>query len=76
MDRRLRSQSKIGACLRATTLLPENFPGLNWDCCRAQKRIYVGQGQMGGSWVQCSKKRRPGKRTCHWHRHLEEEENQ
>jgi hypothetical protein len=47
-------------------------PGLNAGRCRARKRLYVGQGRMGGTWVQCSKRPRPGKKTCHWHRHLED----
>jgi hypothetical protein len=71
---RLLRLSRIEAALRGQALLPDNEPGLNWSNCRAQKRIYIGQGRMGGTWVQCRKRARPGKRTCYWHRHLEEEE--
>lgn len=40
--------------------------------CRARVRIYVNQ-KLGGNWTQCSKNRRPGKMTCHWHRKHEDE---
>jgi hypothetical protein len=40
--------------------------------CWAKVRIYIGQSRLGGTWVPCSKRPRPGKRTCHWHRHLED----
>jgi hypothetical protein len=70
--RKLLGLSKIEAALLGSSLMREDEPGLNARCCRARKRVYIGQGRMGGTWVQCSKRPRPGKRTCHWHRHLED----
>jgi hypothetical protein len=70
--RKLLAQSKIEAALLRSTLMQEGEPGLNVGCCRARKRIYIGQRRLGGTWVQCSKHPRPGKKTCHWHRHLED----
>lgn len=40
--------------------------------CRGRVRIYVNQA-IGGNWCQCSKNRRPGKLTCFWHKHLEDD---
>jgi hypothetical protein len=70
--RRRLGQSKIEAALLGCSLLREGEPGLNTGYCRARKRLYLGQGRTGGTWVQCSKRPRPGKRTCYWHRHLED----
>lgn len=53
--------------------LLKDGPWTRWHCL-AQVRVYIGQGVMGGSWVQCSKRRRPGKKTCYWHRELEGDE--
>lgn len=44
----------------------------NSSKCRARVRIYVNR-KLGGNWTQCSKNRRPGKMTCHWHGKLEDE---
>jgi hypothetical protein len=69
--RKLLGQSKIEAALRGSSLMGENDLGLDRFRCRARKRVYIGQGVMGGTWLQCSKHPRPGKKTCHWHQHLE-----
>jgi hypothetical protein len=70
--RKLLGQSKIQVTLLGSTLMDQGEPGLKAGCCRARKRVYLGQRRMGGTWVQCSKRPRPGKMTCHWHRHLED----
>lgn len=44
--------------------------------CSAQVRIYIGQSIVGGTWVRCSKRPRPGKLCCHWHRKWEDDENE
>lgn len=53
-------------------LFPDKPPA-STSRCLAPVRIYVNR-QPGGNWVQCSKNRRPGKRTCFWHKHYEEDE--
>lgn len=63
--RKLLRQSKIESALLGSSRMREDEPGLNTGRCRARKRIYIGQGRMGGTWVQCSKRPRAGKRTCH-----------
>jgi hypothetical protein len=70
--RKLLGRSKIEAALLGSSLLRDGEPGLKTGCCRARKRVYLGQRRMSGTWVQCSKRPRPGKRTCPWHRHLED----
>jgi hypothetical protein len=70
--RKLLAQSKVEATLLGSSLMQEGEPGLKPGRCRARKRVYIGQRRIGGTWVQCSKRPRQGKRTCHWHRHLED----
>lgn len=53
--------------LKKRTLLTKGAYGK----CLAQVRIYIGQGVMGGTWVQCSKNKRPGYKTCCFHKNLE-----
>jgi hypothetical protein len=53
LDAKLRKQSGVAR---------PQFRGQCW----AEVRVYT--GQMFPSFVQCSKKARPGMRTCYWHR--------
>jgi hypothetical protein len=71
MNKLLHSLDKIAKANNSVRLLSDSEV-INRSLCRAQKRIYIGQIILGGSWVQCSKKHRPGKLTCYWHRNLEE----
>jgi hypothetical protein len=70
--RKLLGQSKVVAALLVSSLMEEGEPGMRAGRCHARKRVYIGQRRMGGTWVQCSKHPRPGKKTCYWHRHLED----
>jgi hypothetical protein len=68
-------EDKVRRALNRQTLMSDEEAGvLGMGKCRARVRIYIGQGRMGGSFVQCSKKARPGKKTCWHHRHWEDEE--
>jgi hypothetical protein len=62
-----KTRAGLGKIVRASLERPASLSG-----CWAKVRAYIGQGRLGGSWVPCSKRPRPGKRTCHWHRHLED----
>jgi hypothetical protein len=64
---------KVEGSLERTRLLRDGEYGLIHPCgCRAMKRVYIGQKRPGGTWVQCSKPARPAKKTCYWHRQLED----
>jgi hypothetical protein len=67
-----KSEAKLLAAMKGQTLMPDDEPGVDRSKCRARKRIYIGQGVGGGTWVQCSKNPWPGHKTCHWHKHIEE----
>jgi hypothetical protein len=69
---RKKHEYKLRKALASQTLLTDHFDSSK---CRARVRVYTGSGQsryMGGVWVQCSKRPRPGKKTCFWHRRLED----
>ena len=70
-DEQKKHEYRLRKALASQTLLTDQFDS---GKCRARVRVYTGSGQsryMGGVWVQCSKRPRPGKKTCFWHRSLE-----
>jgi hypothetical protein len=71
-DERKKQEYRLGKALASQTLLMDQFDSSK---CRARVRVYTSSGQsryMDGVWVQCSKRHRPGKKTCFWHRRLED----
>jgi hypothetical protein len=71
-DEQTKQQYRLRKALASQTLLTDQFDS---GKCLAMVRVYTGSGQsryMGGVWVQCSKRPRPGKKTCFLHRRLED----
>lgn len=69
-------EKKLEGKIQGQTLLPEDHFGLSVCNCRARVKISSGSayGRYHGSYTQCSKPVRKGKKTCWWHRKLEEDE--
>ena len=74
-DNQTKHAYKVRKAMASQTLMTEQFDS---GKCRARVRFYTGSGlsrYMGGVWVQCRKRPRPGKKTCFWHRRLEDSED-
>jgi hypothetical protein len=71
-DEQKNHEYRLRKAMASQTLLTEHYDSSK---CRARVRVHTGSGlsrYMGGVWVQCSKRPRPGKTTCFWHRRLED----
>jgi len=60
--------------IESQTLLDETNSWFQSWLCAAQVRVATGSSnsRLRGCYVQCAKRHRQGKRTCYWHRHMED----